>query len=359
MKNSFKILMGTGYMALMMLAACKKNDELAVATSGKAGTLSASSSTLVLDKSKLDDTTSVISFSFTKANYGYSAVVTSTLQIDADGDNWANPTSFTLVSTASSEGFATNDFNSLLLKMGLPTGTASKVNIRVQQSISTAIAPIYSNIIALTVTPYSLITYVWAPGEYQNDTDPNKQWQPGKADSLVSPKGNGVYTGYMWFPKAGSPFKITSANDWNHTNYGDGGSGALSTSGGNISSPGAGLYLVTVDLNKNTISYSAYNHVWSVTGDASLGWGIDTDMAFVQNNNDYEVTMPLLNSGHFKFRADHDWTLSYGFVKPTDDGHLTSSDGGDIAPPATAGTYKVIMSFGDPLNGPTYKVVKP
>src|SRR5580658_477217 len=97
MKSVLTKFLALGSVALLMLSACKK--ELApnvVSNGGKPGALTASVTTLPLDKTRLNDTTTVINFSFTAPSYGFAAAVTNTLQIDAAGDNWVNPTSVTL-----------------------------------------------------------------------------------------------------------------------------------------------------------------------------------------------------------------------------------------------------------------------
>jgi hypothetical protein len=350
MKTSLTKFLAFGSMALLMLASCKKNDPIVKTNGGTAGALTASSSTVILDKSKFTDTGKIVSFTFTKPVYGFSAAVTNTLQIDSAGDNWKNPTSVTLGTNILSQSYATANFNSLLLKLNLPAGKASQIQVRVEHVVGPGAAPIYSNVLSLSVTPFNLISYVYVPGSYQN-TDPNKQWLPAVADSLVSPTDNGVYTGYVYF-QAGSQFKVTPANNWN-SSYGDAGGGKISlTAGGNLTAPAAGLYLVTVDINKNTITYSAYSHTWSLIGDAAIDWNTDVEMPFNQNANAYQATTALKTSGSFKFRADDAWTLSLGNPSPIT-GQLTSNSGANLPVPAN-GTYLVSLSFGNPLLAPGY-----
>jgi hypothetical protein len=341
--------------ALLMLASCKKDETKVVATSGKGGALQASATTIVLTKANIANT--AVTFTSTLADFGYKAAITNVLQIDVASDNWAKPKEYTMSAGALSQSFSVPDFNALLLALNLPTGTASQVQARIKSQISANSAPVYSNVLALSVTPFALISYVWVPGEYQNtDASTKKQWQPATADSLVSPTGNGVYTGYVHFYTASSNFKVTPANNWN-ASYGDAGSGKISLTGGNIVSPKTpGLYLVTVDLNANTIAFASADHLWSVIGDGDIDWNTDIDMAFNQNANVYQVTTALNSTGHIKFRADHAWALSLGDVAPVT-GQLTSNSGGNIAIPSN-GNYLVTLSYGDPLLGPTYKLVK-
>ncbi|HZX58280.1 MAG TPA: SusE domain-containing protein [Mucilaginibacter sp.] len=351
MKTVLTKFLAISSIALLMLASCKKDETKVYATSGTPGTLTANATApIILDKTKYADTTKVVIFNFSKANFGFKAGVTNVLQIDAANDDWKNPTTFTLGPGVLSQGFSTADFNSLLLKLNLPAGLASQVNVRVSNSISTNVTPVYTNILTLTVTPFNLISYVYVAGTYQFH-----QWTPAVADSLVSPTDNGVYNGYVYFD-AGGAFKVTSAPDWNHTNYGDAGGGTISGSGGNINSPGAGLYQVTVDLNKNTIAFTPYIHLWSIIGDGAQGWnaGNDVDMVFNQSANAFQATTPLVSTGSIKFRADHDWGINYGGTAPLAPLVL---NGGNLPVPVS-GTYLVSLTFGDPNTSPTYTLVK-
>ncbi|MDF2433705.1 MAG: starch-binding outer membrane protein SusE/F [Mucilaginibacter sp.] len=354
MKKILTKFIALSSIALFMLSACKKDGVQVTSNGGKPGALTASTTTPALDKTKLADTTKIINFTFTAPDYGFSAAVTNTLQIDSAGDNWANPKSVTLGTKIYKQGYSTADFNSLLLKLNLAAGVKSQVNVRIVHSVSASVTPVYSNVVTLTVTPFNLISYVYVPGSYQS-TNSTLQWQPTTADSLVSPTGNGVYTGYVYF-QAGSIFKITPAKNWNNA-YGDAGGGKISLSaGGNLTAPSAGLYLLTANLNAGTITYTAYNHTWSLIGTAGVDWNTDIQLPFNQNNNAYQVTYALNSSGQFKFRADNAWTLNLGDVTPVT-GQLTSNNGANINVPSN-GNYVVSLSFGNPLLAPTYTLLK-
>lgn len=355
MKKIFTLFLMMGSAAMLMLASCKKDEAGKVtlnSASSKGAVLASSTTTPALSKSTLSNT--AITFSASSPNYGYSAAATNTLQFATKGTNFAVTTDVALTAGAISKTYTVQDFNNLLLSMNLPTGTASQLDVRVKSSLSTTVGIVYSNTVTITATPFALITYVYTPGSMQN-TDPNKQWHPETADSLVSATGNGVYLGYLHF-SAGDHFKITPAKGW-AVAYGDAGGGKVSTTGGDIAAPGAGLYQIKLDLNAGTLEFTKYDHQWSVIGDGAKGWdpGNDVDMIFDINSNAYLVTTALKKSGFIKFRADHDWVISYGDVSPVN-GQLTSNNGGNIAVPAD-GNYQISFSFGNPL-APTYTLVK-
>ena len=147
MKTILTKFLALGSIALFMLSGCKKDGTLVASNGGKGGALTSSTTAPVLDKTKLTDPTPVVTFNFSAANYGFSAAVTNTLQIDAATDNWKKPMSTTLGTKVYSQAYATADFNAMLLKLNLPAGVASQVNVRVSHSISADVAPVYTNVV--------------------------------------------------------------------------------------------------------------------------------------------------------------------------------------------------------------------
>ncbi|GAC1309557.1 MAG: hypothetical protein NVSMB24_25220 [Mucilaginibacter sp.] len=316
MKTILTKFLALSGIALLMLSACKKDGALVTTNGGKAGTLTASTTTPVLDKTKLSDTTSVVRFNFSAANYGFSAAVTNTLQIDAVNDNWAKPMSVSLSNKVYSQGYSTSDFNALLLKLNLPAGVASQVQVRVVHSISADVKPIYSNVLTLTATPFNLTSYLYVAGAYEGWANPGPQ-----EDSLVSVTGNGVYTGIINFTAGNNQFLILPAKNWNHKYATTDAQGTTSSTvkydgPNNFYAPStAGKYQVTINTNTNTISFAQANS-YSIIGDAAQGWGTDVAMKFINDGtNTWVATLPLVSTGSFKVRQNNDWTFSWGIPK--------------------------------------------
>jgi hypothetical protein len=104
-----------------------------------------------------------------------------------------------------------------------------------------------------TVNSANELPKLWVPGEYQG-------WSPDTAPTIEDADEDGIFIGVVEFPDSAPSFafKFTSQPDWDGTNYGDGGSeGTLSTDGGagDLTVPGPGSYLFTVDINNLTWSY--------------------------------------------------------------------------------------------------------
>jgi len=343
MKRIFITLLMISGVASVSLISCKKDEVKATATvsASSASQLSASSTSPVLAKSNLTGT--AVTFTGTNPNYGYSAAVNNSLQLDVKGDNFAKPQEVALAAGTISKAYTVQDFNNLLLSMNLPTTSSSQIEVRIKSALSATAGIVYSNVVTLTVQPFALVSFVYVPGAYQG-------WNPATADSLQSATGNGVYTGIINFTAGNLEFKVTPAKKWDVA-YGDAGSGTVSTSGGNLNAPAAGEYYITLDLNAKTISFAPADY-FSVIGNAAPGvaWSTDTDLKYNNGNLAWEGTMAF-TVGEYKFRVNHDWSLSFGIPKTGADGVTLNNNDNNNIPVTVAGTYKTsITPMYDPAN---------
>jgi len=140
-------------------------------------------------------------------------------------------------------------------------------------------------------------------------------------------------------PMTAGEFKFRANAAWD-INYGDGGDGKLAYKvDNNISLATAGTYSVMINLS-SPVSQTYTVTQWSITGDAVGGWGVDTDMT-PSANNTWTVTATFA-AGDFKFRANHDWTISLGGTPSK------LEFGGANITVTTPGTYTVTI---DLVNG--------
>jgi starch-binding outer membrane protein SusE/F len=337
MKTVLTKFLAFSSIALLMLASCKKDGVKVTATSGKPGALTASATTIVLTSATSGD--NAVSFSYTPTDYGFKSAVTYTLQIALKGANFANSKDIGL--TAKSKVYTGADLNTMLLSMGLIAGNPAQLETRIKSELATNVQTTYSNVLTLTVTPYFDIPFyasLYVPGAYQG-------WSPATAMRISSPSDNKLYEGYVNYTDAGSlEFKYTSDPDWNHTNYGDAGSGKLSTSGGNLSVPSTGYFLLKADLTGNT--WSATKTQWGIIGDATPGgWGASTALTFDSATQTWGGTIHLTAGGFCKFRANDAWDLNLGDNKPAN-GILKY--GGENIPVTVTGDYKVTLDLTHP-----------
>ena len=348
--------MGWMLAGLLAFASCKKDEARAIAKVGSSASLSASSTTLVMDSTK--STSDAVTFSWTAASYNYSAVVTYSLEFDVPTDSFASPTSVSIGSNVLSKTYTVADFNKLAYQtLHLAANVASAVQVRVKSSVNqttgsaSSLATTYSDTLNLTVTPYQIIIVyplLYVPGDYQG-------WSPASAPSLASVLSNNSYSGYVYFPSAAPLFKFTSQADWNGTNYGKGASaGTLSTTGDNLTLTAAGYYLLTA--NTSSLTWSSLATTWAIIGDAptaSNSWANDVPLSYDASSGTWSVTTAC-GAGNFKFRANGGWDLNYGDNSPADG---VPDAGGDNIAIAAAGTYTITLDLSHAGNY-TYSVKK-
>jgi len=282
------------------LWSCKKDETKTVSNVSPAGALTASATSLNLVQANATKPALTLTFPAPTVT-GYQIPVTSTLQFALAGTGFA--VTKEIVATTTTYSPTVNDFNTMLLALGLKIGVSGQIDVRLK-SAPAPNAVTYSNVITITATPYLASAWIYAPGAYQD-------WTPATADSLVSLTSNGIYTGIINYPDGKLEFKITPAKSWD-LSYADGGNGTLSIVGGNLNAGVAGSRLVTVDMNKKTWTIADGN-VWAIIGSATpLGWDGDTDMKFINDGKGaYKITLNLV-AGEFKFRMGHKWDSNFG-----------------------------------------------
>lgn len=229
----------------MLFSACKKDGTQIVSTVGTPGTLTSSTATPPLSLATSANNAVTLSFAATPVT-GYQSGMNYTIQIDKKGNNFASARE--MVANAPATTVTVGALNTVLLNLGLTTNVSTQIDVRIKSLIAANETPVYSNTINLTVTPYSLTSYVYVPGGYQG-------WDPTLATvpSLASPSSNGIYDGTVVVPAKTTDFgfKITPAQSW-AVSYGAGSTGTLSLTGGNLTFPSAGTYKIHVDLNALT-----------------------------------------------------------------------------------------------------------
>lgn len=336
-------------LALLLVNGCKKDSVNVTASDGKAAVLTASASTLVLTSAAALD--NAVTFNWSKADYGYSAAIQYTLQIDKKGNNFAAPKEYAIDASAALQKLSVADLNNALILMGFSPGAASAAEVRLKSELRANENTLYSNVLALTVTPYPVIIVypsLYVPAAYQG-------WAPATAERVSSVLDNKVYEGYVYFGDAANlVFKFSSDTQWT-TTYGwasstntqvYAGGTMSSTASGNLFVPSAGYYLLTANLNDN--SWTANKTAFSIIGDATPGgWDADTDMVFDPLAKEWKVTVNLVGGKAVKFRANHDWAINYGNNAPAN-GFL-KLNGADIIISA-AGSYTVVLKLGNPGN---------
>jgi hypothetical protein len=330
MKSIFSKAMVYSLIAVSLWS-CKKDEDKVVANVTPAGALTASATTVGLSIQDAAKTAVTLTFPLATVT-GYVVPVTSTLQFDLKGNNFASAKETVVTTPTYSTTVA--DLNKMMLSLGATIGKPAELEVRLK-SAAAVNAPTYSNVITIAATPYLASAWLYAPGAYEG-------WDFGKVDSLVSVTGNRIYVGVIKFPADSITFKVTTVKSWNSgTAYGSGDGDAISDSpsAGNLTTVTPGLKRVTVDLNTNTYKVETADS-WAIIGDATPGgWDADTDMKYINDGKGSWKITTNLKKGELKFRQNHKWDYSFGLK----DGVFTSTDAGNI-PVGAAGKYTITFN---------------
>lgn len=188
----------------------------------------------------------------------------------------------------------------------------------------TSPAGYYKLNVDLVAMTYTAVATVWG---VIGDGSPNG-WTDETA--LTYAPASTEWRGVMHLTAA--EIKFRANHNWDF-NYGsDAADGTLSAGGGNIPVSVESDYSITLDLSHPNV-YTYSTNRWGVIGDAQGSWDNDTNMTWDATNNVFTVTLDLVSTGSFKFRANDGWDINYG----GDVNALTA--GGDNITVASNGNY--------------------
>lgn len=170
--------------------------------------------------------------------------------------------------------------------------------------------------------------------------------------------GDGAYEGFYYIQEADESstwgFKFVIDDTWCGGNHAVATEGTFTPGGGDNLNTATGFYQVKVNQADNSYSLTAVNTISligsAVNGDSS--WGTDADMTFSTTEKCWIYEGPL-TAGEFKFRMNHDWSISWG---GTGMDNLTNANGANLKMDA-AGNYKV--TFKPNCNGQGVYTVTP
>jgi len=349
MKSSLKVSL------LMMLAtaiaftSCVKNDVKSYYAPGANPMLNSTATTLVLTQATAATTAST--FTWSAADFGYKAAITYTLQFSKGGTNFSSPATTTevAVGTATKKIMTVGELNAKMQEI-ITDGVATAIDVRVKAEVGAAVAPIYSNVVRLTVTSYlDIVSYGFpdamnVAGNYQG-------WDPASAPQIARVRNGGYqgYEGYIIFTDPSPQFKIVKGNNWGAGDYGANGAGVIaSPSGNNITLPSggaglAGLYRLRANTTALTWSYYKVNTFGIIGSATANGWNSSTPMTFNPSNGSWSITTNL-TAGEMKFRANDDWAVNFGDNDNPGD-NKPEYDGSNIQV-ALAGNYTITLNIG-------------
>jgi starch-binding outer membrane protein SusE/F len=326
-----------------LFLSCKKDETRVVASAGKPGTLTASTTTPTVAQATAS--TNAVTFTYTAPSFGYDAEVDYTLQFDKKTGTFSSPAEVSLSRTGS-KTFTQGELNAMAISAGLNANASDTLQVRVKYAVhnTTAISAVYSNIVKLVLTPYfDVIVYEFPKalrlaGNYQG-------WNPATAPKIVDKAATGStgsnYEGYINFTDPSPEFKMVKGDNWGAGDFGMVNSTTLSNGGSNLTlGGGAGVY--KINANTAAMTWSATKiTTWGIIGDATAGgWGASTPMTF-DGGYKWTITTNLV-AGFVKFRANDDWGINFGDNSPRDN---KPDYGGDNIPVAVAGNYTITLDL--------------
>ena len=230
---------------LFSLLSCEKDETKTILKSSPGAptlTVPGGASLVLLEANALE----LLTYNWAAADYGAQIIPSYTIEMDKQGNNFADPSSLGAINTKLAYAVLTQDLNAKLLPLlfdpkvmePLPMEFRVVTIVKNKDGVTIdSIKPVYSAVVKQAITPYYVpIVYplLGVPGSYQG-------WNPADSSTTIaSLKSNGKYEGYMNFPDANTEYKFTQGPSWDN-NWGDtGANGTLDKGGDNIKAAEAG-----------------------------------------------------------------------------------------------------------------------
>ncbi|MGE5519046.1 MAG: SusE domain-containing protein, partial [Candidatus Dadabacteria bacterium] len=241
-------------------------------------------------------------FTWSPAFLEYNGAVTYTLQYDSAGKNFVNPQEMATTAGSNSLSLTQGQMNQMAINSGVVAPNTGKVEYRIK-AVTDKGAVSYSNVVNVTIGTHISILRFYLPGSYQAATGNGNDWDPGTAPELIRDLRTGFLNSMYWIYvnlPANAEFKVALDRKWD-VNYGGSG-GNLVAGGSNFKVTTAGVYRLTIDLNK--MKYDLVLSGMATVGDASkAGWDPSkafplTQLGFAAVN--YFVGIQDMNTGGWK-----------------------------------------------------------
>ena len=364
--------------ALLAMASCENDMEKLTYHSGEAQAAvldTPAQTSLVLEARNEGNV--ALDLTWSKPDFGYEAIVTNNVELDLASNNFSNPRTIASGSSTTLEHTITvGDLNSNIINLLADNGieedfSAREYQLRIASSISIDADTLYSNVITLIITPYSMdIQYpeMFLIGDYCGWSGENAQTQ-----NLFNFSEDGVnFEGMIDFGSAAANgFKITDVApnaDWSNCAFNCG-------LDGSAPAPGAEAASITLLNNGGSGNITCYSHrfyhfsfnnstlvltmnrsfdaLYLVGSAENLTW--DTSKPENQMNFDPETQRfyidftftsdsPADGSGGIKFLTDTNTWLGI----PSDAPEGTLGEGNNIQ--FTAGSYRIYVNMNNSGN---------
>lgn len=271
------------------------------------------------------ETEAAISFEWSAADMGYQAVVKYNIEMGKANDNFQTKVSVATVEKETKHSITVAQANAAIIKLlGDDFNTdPHAIEFRIAATISDAVAPVYSNAVTTTITPYSSekeYPQIWIVGDYCG-------WNHDNSQFLYSAEEDDNYEGMIYFDgKSANGWKLCPAANWDAEWAGNGKPAAeaptltLVTSGGdNLTNYAHNSYYLKFNKATATLSVSQGYDSWGVCGEHN-NWGSTADPAmtlasetkFGKLQHYLTVTLDLQAEKGWKIRPDNKWENDKG-----------------------------------------------
>lgn len=211
----------------MTAVSCKKDETRAIKSDNPTAAAITNLSDGASVELKKADADVLLNYEWSAADFGYTASINYTLQLDVQGSNFANAIDLGTTNNAFTVSVLTSELNNKLLSLKADPADPAPlaVEYRVKASVGTKVDPAYSAVVKQTITPYvSAIVYptLYMLGDgctagWNNGTALPMEGGPGGIYTLTTTLGAGKYIKFIttlgqWAPMYGTDAAATSTS---------------------------------------------------------------------------------------------------------------------------------------------------
>ena len=338
--GSLALILLLSWSSVFIMNSCTKDEPVNI-TMGEPVAISTSTDNIVL--SQKNDASVAVSINWTPgSNQGTGSSISYTLDVDQDGNNFANAKSYNMGKAVYRKDFTVSELNDLLLNFwGVQPGTAVTLEARITAQIAGGtVADDVTEASKFTVTPYEPVSSTLY---FIGDASPNGL-DVNNAIALIPDANDPTSFTYQGTLKAGTLKFITTLGS-DLPSYQKGKDENTLTYRTDATQPDDrftiaedGIYIINLNLVDLTITITKqpgppYDVLYLVGDATPNGWDIANATPMVQNpDNLFQFTYDgVLTPGDFKIPVNRntDWGQDMYMRDPSDSSKIYLHNGGD------------------------------
>ncbi len=362
----------------LTVASCDKMKDLPVYGTGNASVLSAN--TLTVAPAPADSNNVALTLNWTTTEHA-TETVKYTIQIDSATKNFSQPYTREVLGDVSAS-FIAKELNAMLLSRGYAFNVPVSMEVRLITSYANNNERKFSNVLALSMTPYKIPPKVALPASGKlfivggatqggwNNPVPTPSQELTRIDETTF---GGIFElnagqSYLILPVNGdwgAKYGFTGANNANNVNGDD-----FKAEGGDLMAPAAtGWYKLIFDFQSGKFTVTPFTQQHGlpanlfIVGDATPGqWNNPVPLPSQQftrvNSTRFELTLALTTAKKYLLLPENgNWGMKFGGDGSASNTKLAGTfkpEGADMDSPDETATYKITIDF---INN-SYKLVK-